>query len=147
MSFSIKLQRNNSDKHDLDKSITDISTHTGQLKDSSSIIDPVILIEANISNLSNCNYMTISEFGRKYFITDIVSVYNGLVEVHGHVDVLTTYKSQIRNRQAIISRQQKNYNLYVDDGVFKTYQNPNILTKSFPSGFGGTFEFVLAVAG
>lgn len=146
MSFSIILQRNNSEVNKVDKSLTTITTMTGTLKNETSIIDPVILFEASLSDLKNCNYCTISEFGRSYFVNNIRSIRNGLVELSCHVDVLSTYKSQIRQQFAIVKRQQENWNLYLNDGSFKVYQNPMVLTKQFPAGFT-TPSFVMAVAG
>ena len=146
MSFSIILQRNNSEVNKVDKSLTTITTMTGTLKNETSIIDPVILFEASLSDLKNCNYCTISDFGRSYFVNNIRSIRNGLVELTCHVDVLSTYKSQIRQQFAIVKRQQENWNLYLNDGSFKVYQNPMVLTKQFPAGFT-TPSFVMAVAG
>ncbi len=146
MSFNIVLQRNKSEKIRMDKSLTNITTLSGTLKQETSIVDPVVLVQCNLSDVAQCNYATISAFDRKYFVTDIVSVRNGLVEIHMHVDVLTTYKSQLKDCTGITKRQQKKWNLYLNDGSFKVYQNPKVLTKSFPSGFN-TMEFVLAVAG
>lgn len=146
MSFSIILQRNNSEKNKVDKTLTTIATMTGTLKNETSIIDPVIFFEASLSDLKNCNYCTISEFGRSYFVNNIRSIRNGLVELTCHVDVLSTYKSQIRQQFAIIKRQQENWNLYLNDGSFKVYQNPMVLTKQFPAGFTAP-SFVMAVAG
>lgn len=146
MSFDIRLQQNNSDNIVLDKNITDIIVLSGSLKNETSIIDPVILIEGDLSNYVNCNYMTIPIFGRSYFIRDIKSIRTSLFEIHAHVDVLTTYAAQIRANTGIIHRQEFLWNLYLDDGSFRTYQNPMVLTREFPSGFT-TQEFVLAVAG
>lgn len=150
MSFTITFQTSNSDKRVLDKNITDNFELTGTLRNESSIMNPVILIEKNLSDLTGCNYMTIPDFGnRSYFINDIISIRNGLVEVHGHVDVLTTYKEGIRKNTGIVYRQetQGNWNLYLDDGSFKAYQNPRIQTLEFPTGFGNVQRFVLAIAG
>lgn len=147
MSFSIIFQTSNSDKRMLDKSITDNFTLTGTLRNECSILNPVILIEKNLGDLATCNYMTIPAFGnRSYFINDIISIRNGLVEVHGHVDVLTTYKEAIRKNSGITFRQESDWNLYLDDGSFKVYQNPRIQTLEFPTGFT-TQRFVFAIAG
>lgn len=146
MAFTIKLQRNNSERERLSKDIIDISTVSGVLKEETSIIDPVIKIECNLSDFVNCNYMTIPAFGRSYFVNNIRSIRNGLVEFACHVDVLSSFAGQIRNNTAIIKKQENEWNLYLNDGTFKVYQNPNVLTKAFPSGFT-TQEFVLAVAG
>lgn len=146
MSFSIQLQRNNSEPIKVDKDITNILTVTGTLREGTSIIDPVIKIECNIADVAGCNYLTIDAFGRKYFVKDIVSVRNNLVEFTCHVDVLSTYKNEIRNNTGIIRRQENTWNLYLNDGSLKIYQNPYVITKEFPSGFN-TQEFVLAIAG
>ena len=146
MSFSIVLQVNHSEKNRVTKDISDITTVTGVLKDKTSIIDPVIIIACDLASVKNCNYMTISSFGRKYFVNNIASVRQGLVEFTCHVDVLSTYATEIKSNKAIIKRQENVWNLYLNDGTFKVYQNPMVLTKAFPSGFT-TQEFVLAVAG
>lgn len=146
MAFTVALQSNSSPKNQLDKSISGVLSVNGTLKEGTSVIDPVILVQAPLSTLVNANYMTISAFGRSYFITDIRSIRNDLVEISGHVDVLSTYAAGIRGNNAIIYRQENDWNLYLDDGSFQIYQNPSVLTRPFPSGFS-TLEFVLAVAG
>ena len=146
MSFTIKLQINKSENEKFSKKLIDVLTLTGTLKNGTSIVDPVILFECDLKQITNCNYMSISEFSRSYFITDMKSIRNGLVEISAHCDVLSSFKDEILTNDAIILRQEKNWNLYVDDGVFTTYQNDEIITKEFPSGFS-TQEFVLAVAG
>lgn len=146
MSFDISLMRNNSPIEKLDKDLTTLQTVSGTLKEDTSILAPTILIQCDISNFTSCNYMYIPEFNRYYFITDIVSVNTDLVEFSGRVDVLTTYKDYIKSNNAIVRRQENSWNLYLNDGSFKVYQNPTILTKAFPSGFTSQ-EFVLAVAG
>ena len=77
---------------------------------------------------------------------NIRSIRNGLVEFSCHVDVLSSFATDIRNNIGVVKRQENKWNLYLNDGSFKVYQNPNVLTKAFPSGFT-TQELVLAVAG
>lgn len=144
MSFDITLQRNYSDINVLDKNIETLSTVSGTLKDKTSILNPVIQIQGSIP--TSCNYMYISTFGRYYFVDDISSVSDSIFEISAHVDVLTTYADQIRSCRGIIARQQNNWNLYIDDGSFKTYQNEIILCQTFGTGFTSN-ELVLAVAG
>ena len=146
MSFDIKLQTNTSEKNSLTKKLTDVKTVSGVLKDTTSIVDPVILIEMDLADAVKVNYLTISTFGRSYFVNNVKSVRQGLVEFTCHVDVLTSFADAIKKNSAIIQRQENKWNLYLNDGTFKIYQNPNVLTKAFPSGFT-TQEFVLAVAG
>lgn len=144
MSFDIIFQQNLSDVNVISKIITDVSTATGSLKSSTSILTPVILFDGSLP--TNINYMTIPTFNRKYFIDDIKSVRNELFEISAHVDVLTTYANEIKALECIIARQQNDWNLYLDDGSFKAYQNRLITIKNFPTGFSAN-QFVLGVAG
>lgn len=137
---------NSSPKNQLDKNLSTVTTATGTLKEDTSIIDPVIKIQCSLGSVAQCNYMYIPQFARYYFITDMRSINSSIVEFSGHVDVLTTYRAQIRNNNAITLRQENRWNLYLNDGTFKVYQDPFVVTKAFPSGFS-TQEFVLAVAG
>lgn len=144
--ISLILQTNMSEKNKLDKDITNIETVYGTLRSECSIIDPVITFSADLNILKSCNYMTIPKFGRSYFVTNIRSIREGLVELTAHVDVLSSFKTQIRSNSAIIAKSENNWNLYLNDGSLKTYQNSVIYTKEFPSGFS-TQSFVLAIAG
>lgn len=146
MAFNIVLQKNNSENNRVIKSVDAILTVSGVLKEETSIIDPVIKIECDLASVTGCNYLSIPAFGRSYFVNNIRSIRNGLVEFACHVDVLSSFASQIRSNSAIVKRQENSWNLYLNDGTFKVYQNPNVLTKAFPSGFT-TQEFVLAIAG
>ena len=144
--FDISFYVNSSEKNKLDKALTLITTVSGVLKESTSIIDPVIVIEGDLSSFTGCNYMIIGTFGRSYFVNNIRSVNNVLIEITAHVDVISTYKNSIRANSAIIRKQERNWNLYLNDGSLRVYQNPDVVVKTFPSGFT-TQEFVLAVAG
>lgn len=146
MSINIKLQTNLSEPQRVDKDLTDVTTLAATLRDDTSIQDPVLLVEADLSTLAAVNYLTIEAFGRSYFVTGMVSIATGLTEISAHVDVLSSFKTEIRENRAIIARQENNWNLYLNDGAFKTYQDPMVMTAPFPSGFNA-YEFVLAVAG
>ena len=145
--MTIKFYKNLSDKLVVDKDISQIGSDiTGTLREGCSIIDPVIKFESSVGeHLTDCNYAYISEFGRYYFINNIKCVGN-LFEVHMHVDVLKTYAAGIRSNSAVVARQESAYNLYLQDGVFKTYSQPHYEVKQFDGGFTD-FEFVFSVAG
>lgn len=145
--MTINVSINASEKNALTKNITPVYNLEGTLRDTSNIINPVFVVQSDTPNiLLTCNYCEIPDFSRKYFITDFKNIRNNVWEIYCHVDVLSTYANSIRSQTAVVKRQQNNYNLYLDDGIFKTYQNPNIITKAFPSGFDSQ-SFVLAVAG
>lgn len=145
MSFSISLQNNSSPINKIGKSISTITTVSGDLKNESDVIRPEILIESDSSILS-ANYMTIDTFHRKYFIEEIQSVRTNLWLVKAHVDVLETYASQILSNTAVVLRQENNFNLLLNDGVFKCRQDPRISYRKFPSGLGD-FNYILITQG
>ena len=145
MSFSISLQNNSSPINKIGKAISTIATVSGDLKNESDVIRPEILIESDSSILS-ANYMTIDTFHRKDFIEEIQSVRTNLWLVKAHVDVLETYASQILSNTAVVLRQENNFNLLLNDGVFKCKQDPRISYRKFPSGLGD-FNFILITQG
>lgn len=147
MSIQITFKRCLSEKNAVNKTFSGSGLAlTGVLKDDTSVIDPVITIQYVVNTFSDYNYCEIPVLKRKYFITDIVSTSNSFIEVHCHVDVLSSFKESLLTNTAIIKSQESKYNLYLNDGSFKVYQNPIVITKSFPAGFN-TQEFVLAIAG
>lgn len=146
MSFDITLYTNNSEPEKIGKDLTELETYSGVLREGTSILNPVFLIEGDITDFIECNYLYVETFGRYYFITNIESVRNNLFQISARVDVLETYKDQIKANEALIFRQENAWNLYLNDGSFKTFQNPMVLTKAFPSGFT-SMSYILAVAG
>lgn len=138
MSFSVSFGSTSSEKRELDKTVSYSITLTGTLRNTSSVVDPVIMIDQSASTLALCNYMSIPTFGRYYFITDVIALSDNLCEVHGHCDVLSTYKTGIRSNRAIIGRsaQEGNWNLFLTDPMMKVTNKSSIITKtgfkSFP---------------
>lgn len=149
MSFSIVVQTNSSEANKLDKSLTDIATLTGTLRADTSIIDPVFQIEGDISSYVNANYCTVSAFGRSYFINNIRSLRANLFEIACHVDVLSSFKTQIRTNSAIIHKSERNWNLYLNDGSLQAQQDVSVTTHKFSAGtqFSPDWSYVLIVAG
>lgn len=150
MSFNVVIQTNSSEKNKLDKTLTDIATLTGTLRNDTSIIDPVFQIAGDVSSFVTANYCTVPTFGRSYFITNIRSIRSGLFEISCHVDVLSSFKTQIRTNKAIMHRSERNWNLYLNDGTLKISQKPeSINTLQFSNGnaFVNHFSYVLILAG
>lgn len=145
MSFTIELMHNSDEYNKISKSPSSRLTLEGTLKEETSIVDPVVLIEYD-GVLTNVNYAHIATFNRWYFITDITSVRTGLWRVSMHCDVLKTYSSAILGSTGVIARQENEYNLFLNDTSYKAYQYTNVVTKVFPIGFNAQ-EFVLAMTG
>lgn len=146
MSFDVKLQYNASPKNQIGKALTDKITLTGTLKDSCDMLNPIVIVQSDVATISACNYVYIAEFKRYYFITDFTVSRTNLVSLHLHVDVLESFKTELLKCSCITSRQKNNWNLYLNDGALRVYQNSQFQTLNFPNGFT-SHEYVLAVAG
>ena len=117
--MKIILYKSTADNRLLDKSskITVIDTiDTAHIKDDTSIISPsIILSYKKMGALRKCNYMYVPSMGRYYFINDIILRQGGMYELKCHIDVLMTYKGDIKNITTLILRQENINNPYIED--------------------------------
>lgn len=138
--------------------LTSIDTLSGEFRGEINILRPVIRITPTTAAtqtkiLTQCNYVYIAALGRYYFVTDITGVAKNIIEISLHVDVLFSWKTAILSQSVIVSRNEKEYALYLDDSVLKVYNNPNITVYHFKDTDGITnmefsdSEFILALAG
>ena len=111
--MTIFLYYNKSERIRITKDLVEVVSLDGTLREPTSLVDPVITIQ--IDQVTGYNYCYIPEFERGYFIQDIISIRTGLVELHCHVDVLSTYSSQLITLTAIVSRNENQYNEWLVD--------------------------------
>lgn len=150
MSFSCVLYKTKSEKSALTKTMESGSkSFSGTLINNSDIINPQVVLHVAADDIAKYNYMDISAFGRKYFITNITSLNANTSVVSGHVDVLSTYATDIRKLKALVARQENKYNYYLEDNLFKVDSRTIIQTLSFDSGgyFTEAPSAVLVVTG
>ena len=135
-----------------------IITLEGYLRETSSVVNPIILIELNPKNLEKyidtfvidnnddyvtkdsyekimvtlqqeivtCNYVYIPDFNRHYFVNDITIVRNNLYRLSLHVDVLMSYKNEISNVNALVSRNEFDYDPDIYDRELPTKQDVSV---------------------
>lgn len=133
MSFNIVFMYNNEPMNKIGKTPIEKFTLTGTLRDESSIVDPVILIEKD--SPIEANYAYIAEFNRYYYIKDITAVRTGLWRITMHTDVLKTFSEGILNSPCIVAKSSTRFNLYLNDSDYKCLQDDIVMTKTFPNGF------------
>ena len=143
--MEIILYYNDSEKIKLDKDLTQIGTIEGRLFQNTSITKPSIIFDL-YTTVFSANYLYIPQFNRYYFITDVVNVSANKWQIQARVDVLTSFKSAIRENTAIIERQENEYNLYLDDKYYRAYQNEDVQYKKF-SGNLPADKYILVVNG
>ena len=83
------------------------------LKDDTSIINPVFILDS--ANFS-INYV---QWGnRYYFVDDIVSIRNTTVEIHCSVDALATWKTEIGSSSQYVTRSASQYDEGIIDNLY-----------------------------
>ena len=142
--MNITLYKTASENNRLNKSLTGALT-LSTLREQTSIVHPTITIEH--SNPSLFNYLYIADFNRYYFIKNITSVKNNLWLLECDVDTLMTYRSQIRNLNAIIDKQNYTSDMYVDDGTYVNQCKSANQCVTFANGFSESPNYVLITAG
>lgn len=146
MSVTVTFYRNNSDKRRVEKDLTQMFEKSLDLKGDVDVANPIFIITGDVSDYAAVNYMHVGDFGRLYFLDPPRALPGGLVEVSGHVDILSTVAMGLWNATGIIDRQETYYNLYLNDGSFQAQCNDKVVTKEFSAGFS-TPNFVLILAG
>ena len=143
----IDLYVNKDEKNKVDKTITDKITYTGNLKDETTVLNPVFRVKAE--TVVNKNYAYIPSFNRYYFIANITSIANGLWEISLNIDVLMTYKNVIKQSYAIIDKQENTSksNVYLNDGTFLAESVRANEVIPFDDGFDDDGEIILITAG
>lgn len=145
--LSVQLMNNSSPVEKIGKTLSAGNTYSCALKDDTSVLDPAIIIQTS-DNIYTFNYMYISDFGRYYFINDILSLNNNRWMIKAHVDVLETYKDNILSNQAVIKRQTELYNTYLNDPEWKVYAYEKTVAYKFSAApFTKDLKYLLTVAG
>ena len=149
MSFPIFLKRTNNKKNVINKTyVDDLTTQVDvTLKNETSITDPVFLISGDLNNITQFNYITCDFFKRNYFIIDIKQVRHNLYEITAHVDVLTTYASELLQTRCIFERQTNIFDPWLNDTNLKVEAYTQMQIKAFGFKFKPEQNLILSVIG
>lgn len=147
MAFTISLFKTASENNRVVKVLTDEKQLSGELRNQTSVLNPSIRIES-ADNISSYNYAYISEFGRYYYITDIVSVRTNCWIVSLRCDVLMSYKDEIQGLNVILNNtQETGLSNYLASHNWVNLVKTKTDIKVFPSGLSEQGEFILITAG
>ena len=97
---------------------------TCQLKEPCSLKNPRLLLSGNL--FTTYDYAYIGDFGRYYFVSDVVSVGNGLTEITLEDDVLASHKTAIGSTVARIAFSSTGYEAYIPDPRIGIYASNTI---------------------
>lgn len=101
-------------KNEINKSLGTAIVKTCELKNGSSIEDPVLYMQHDVS-LFACNYVYIPDFGRYYFISGR-EIAEHTEYITCHVDVLKTYANDIKASTGTATRSNY-YNKDIPDNM------------------------------
>lgn len=144
--MEIILYQNHSEVNKIRKNLTGAVTLSGNLRNESNVVNPSIVIQ--IGNPTGYNYAYISAFHRYYFITDIVSVRNGIWTLKLSSDPLMSYADQILACSVILDETTetgKSRYLSGRNWVNNCKSKTDIL--SFSGGLNESGEYILITAG
>ena len=149
--MNVILYNNKSDKRQLVKNIAEIKTILATAKGDINIISPTLIIQ-NFS--TDFNYCYISDFDRYYFVKSITLLTGQRIQIDLTVDVLMTYKEEIKNLTVNVLRYENIEPTFLTDSripllsdtVQKVIEFPkNIFNLENPEE--NSKNFLLTVAG
>ena len=146
--MEVILYKNSSENNVIGKSLAHIKSVECNLKNDVSIINPTLVL-AYTANILNSNYCFIPKFNRYYFIDEIVPITGDRCIVKCRVDVLESFKEDIKSLTVILDKAQSIYksNKYLDDGSFVVENKDFNTIHNFPNGFNEEGTFILICAG
>jgi len=146
--MEIKLYKNLSENNVIGKSLAQIKSVEANLKNDVSVINPTFILYYT-DNILQSNYCFIPKFNRYYFIDEIVPITGDRCIVKCRVDVLESFKEDIKSLTVILDKSQSIYksNKYLDDGSFIVENKDFNTIYNFPNGFNEEGTFILICAG
>lgn len=135
--MTLQFEKTSDDPRKLIKNFTDIGSSVPAVNTAScSILNPVWLLEYN-PDYKDATHVYCTEFGRTYYITDLVMGTGGKCYVYGAVDVLATYGLIIKDCHVCVTRSESAGVNWVTDSQYPI--NPNRKTvigdKYLPTPF------------
>ena len=145
--MDIKLYYNTSDNKTIRKNLINEFSLTGTLRDSCSLIEPVINIES--SNVLRFNYAYIPDFQRYYFVKEIINLRKNIWTLELEVDTLMSFKGDILALQVVVDKQSSDSigDEYIDDGSLVADNNTFTTIYNLSKGFNDHGEYILITAG
>lgn len=145
--MDIYFYHNASDNRTIRKELMDEWTISGTLRESCSIVDPIINIQRDLP--IRYNYAYIPDFQRYYFINMVTSYRTGVWTVEMEVDPLMSFKADILALKVVVDKQSNavNGDEYIDDGSLVTDNFTFETTYNFPNGFNDEGQYILITAG
>ena len=142
--IEIDLLKTKDENSKLNKTTQEIARVSGTIIDGCSILTPSVRIR-NVVGIRDCNYVYIPSLKRYYFLENLFFDSNTSTVLALKVDVLMSHKTEILNTEQIVTRQENNYNLYLNDTMYKVYNKDRITLKKLTGANDLTKNLTLAL--
>lgn len=149
--MTVTLYKNTSDKRNLNKTIATIKSVSATAKGEINIISPTLILEYFSTDF---NYCYISDFKRYYFVNSITLLTGQRVQINLSVDVLMTYKEEIKNLTVNVLRYENIDPTFLSDSRIPLFSDTVQKVIEFPENIfnlenppENSKNFLLTVAG
>ena len=146
--MTITFYNNESDAIVVSKKITQISSiNNAKIINETDIVNPSIIVSRKFydSLILKANYLYIDKIERYYYINNI-SFAESMIVIDCTVDVLMSYKKQIRNLTCTVTRNENLKNGYLNDDNYNIQAYKQVVCKMFPNGINSD-SIILMTAG
>ena len=146
--MTITFYNNESDTIVVSKKITSISSiSNAKIINETDIVNPSIIVSRKFydSLILKANYLYIDKLERYYFINNI-SFAESMIVIDCTVDVLMSYKSEIRNITCTVTRNENLKNGYLNDDNYNIQAYKQVVCKMFPNAINND-SIILMTAG
>lgn len=123
----MKMYNTSDSNNTINKTLANETEFNIKLKGDTSITRPVVVLHSN--SIILFNYAYIPEFNRYYFVDKIELFPNDIYNISLKVDVLESFKNDIKNSRGLISK-QTNINNYYNDSYESEIKKEVDLYKS-----------------
>ena len=144
--MEVILYKNSSENNVIGKSLAQIKSVECNLKNDVSVINPTLVLSYTDPILDS-NYCFIPKFNRYYFIDEIIPITADRSIIRCKVDVLESFKNDIKSLTAIINKQETISDKFIDDGSWIVENKDFLQSYNFSNGFNDSGEFILITAG
>lgn len=146
--MNIDIGRSGTALNHLTKSFTNVKTCSAQIKENTSIVDPVFIV-STFSNVASCNYVKCATWGRNYYIKDITALTGDRVAISCHCDVLASFAGEIRGCGALVDKQQYDAksSKYINDGSYVMECDTVVQSYNFPYSFDSETTILITAGG
>lgn len=145
------LYKNHSDERYLVKDLSSIGTYNNLVfKDDEDLVTPTFKV-TDSSFSEECNYIYVQDLKRYYYVRSRRYSRQCLF-LECQVDVLMSFRNEIHDMTGIISRNERLYNLYLNDDKMEMLNYPYYQTLNMKCVEGtpfsmGTNQILLALVG